>query len=87
MGKIHPGTVVDVYTDSRPDKPYRGQVGFISPRSEFTPKTVETTQLRTSLVYRLRIVVENPDESLRQGMPVTIKLSHQPATERATNSL
>ncbi len=75
LGHIHPGTQVKIYTDSQPDKPYKGQIGFISPRTEFTPKSVETAELRTSLVYRLRIVVENPDDALRQGMPVTIKLT------------
>ena len=47
-----------IYTDSRPNKPYTGQVGYISPRAEFTPKNVETPELRTSLVYRLRVVVD-----------------------------
>lgn len=75
LGHIHPGTKVDIYTDTRPDKPYKGQIGFISPTAEFTPKTVETTELRTALVYRLRIVVDNPDEGLRQGMPVTVKMA------------
>jgi len=75
LGRIHPGMVMDVFTDSRPDKPYRGQVGYISPRAEFTPRNVETPELRTSLVYRLRVIVENPDEGLRQGMPVTVKPS------------
>jgi HlyD family secretion protein len=75
LGRIHPGMVMDVFTDSRPEKPYRGQVGFISPRAEFTPRNVETPELRTSLVYRLRVIVENPDEGLRQGMPVTVKPS------------
>ena len=75
LGRIHPGMKVNVFTDSRPNQPYRGQVGYISPRSEFTPKNVETEELRTSLVYRLRITVENPDDGLRQGMPVTVRLS------------
>jgi len=75
LGRIHPGSKVEIYTDTRKDGHYSGQIGFISPRAEFTPKTVETTQLRTALVYRLRIVVDNPDEGLRQGMPVTIKLA------------
>jgi HlyD family secretion protein len=74
LGKLSPGTKVRVYTDSRPERPYDGQVGYISPRAEFTPKNVETAELRTSLVYRLRVVVENPDEGLRQGMPVTVKV-------------
>ena len=73
LGKVTPGSTVYVYTDSS-DQRYEGQVGFVSPRAEFTPKTVETPELRTDLVYRLRIVVENPDQSLRQGMPVTVEL-------------
>ncbi len=71
LGKIHPGLKVEVHTDSNPAKTYTGQIGYISPRAEFTPKNVETRELRTSLVYRLRVVVDNPDEGLRQGMPVT----------------
>lgn len=73
LGRIHPGMKVEVFTDSSKGTNYDGQIGFISPTAEFTPKTVETTELRTALVYRLRIVVENPDDGLRQGMPVTIK--------------
>jgi len=73
LGRIHPGMKMTVFTDSRPNIPYLGQIGFISPRAEFTPKNVETTELRTSLVYRLRIVIENADEGLRQGMPVIVQ--------------
>jgi HlyD family secretion protein len=72
LGRIKPGTKMLVYSDSRPNQPYAGQVGYISPRAEFTPKNVETAELRTSLVYRLRIVVTDADEGLRQGMPVTV---------------
>ena len=74
LGCIHPGMKVEIRTDSHRDKLYTGQIGYISPRAEFTPKTVETTELRTALVYRLRIVVANSDEGLRQGMPVTITI-------------
>jgi len=76
LGKLAPGTHVSVRTDSS-TKTYTGQIGFISPRAEFTPKSVETTNLRTDLVYRLRIVVSDADEGLRQGMPVTV---HVPLT-------
>jgi HlyD family secretion protein len=62
-----------VTTDSVPDRPYSAHIGFISPTAEFTPKTVETREIRTNLVYRLRVVVDNPDGGLRQGMPVTVK--------------
>jgi HlyD family secretion protein len=74
LGRIFLGMKAKVYTDSNPNKPYQGQVGFISPVAEFTPKTVETEELRTKLVYRLRVIISNPDKFLRQGMPVTVEL-------------
>ncbi|MBN8897930.1 MAG: tetratricopeptide repeat protein, partial [Rhodospirillales bacterium] len=52
----------------------RLRIGYVSPSAEFTPKTVETPELRTQLVYRLRIRIEHPDAAIRQGMPVTIHL-------------
>lgn len=74
LGQVYPGMPAEVFTDTPDGKVYKGYVGFISPVAEFTPKTVETTQLRTDLVYRLRIYAENPDHGLRQGMPVTVRL-------------
>jgi len=75
LGSVAPGTPVLVYTDARPGKPYSGQVGYVSPQAEFTPKNVETAELRSSLVYRFRVVVKEHDGGLRQGMPVTIRLT------------
>lgn len=77
LGQVYPGQQATVRTDS--GGVYKGQVGFISPQAEFTPKTVETTELRTDLVYRLRVIVANPDEGLRQGMPVTVILKKRTA--------
>jgi HlyD family secretion protein len=87
LGRIYFGMPADVYTDTKDGKIYRGHIGFISPVSEFTPKTVETKQLRTDLVYRLRVYVDNPDLSLKQGMPVTVILRPQllPSTEANSN--
>ncbi len=72
LGRIYPGMKAKIYTDA--NQKYEGHIGFISPVAEFTPKTVETTRLRTDLVYRLRIIADNPDHFLKQGMPVTVKL-------------
>jgi len=80
LGRIHPGMIVDVTNDTAPDKVHKGRIGFISPVAEFTPKSVETPDLRTDLVYRLRVIIEQPDPSLRQGMPVTIRLPTSTAT-------
>jgi HlyD family secretion protein len=72
LGRIRPGMPAKVRTDSGGE--YDGQIGFISPAAEFTPKSVETRELRTSLVYRIRVIIPNPDGGLRQGMPVTVVL-------------
>jgi HlyD family secretion protein len=74
LGRVPPGRAVLVYTDSNVDKPYHGRIGFVSPTAEFTPKNVETPELRTALVYRVRVVVADADRALRQGMPVTVHL-------------
>ena len=74
LGRIKPGIEAMVYTDTNPDKPFKGQIGFISPKAEFTPKNIETKELRTNLVYRLRIIVEDVKSELRQGIPVTVSL-------------
>ncbi len=75
LGNVQPGSKVAVATDTSAGREYFGKVGFISPTAEFTPKSVETRELRTSLVYRLRIVVDDPDGGLRQGMPVTVGIT------------
>lgn len=59
--------------ETKKHREYAGWVGYISPVAEFTPKTVETTDLRTDLVYRVRVYIYEIDEYLRQGMPVTVK--------------
>lgn len=78
LGNIKYGMKARVLTDSidpqtDEKRTYTGWVGYISPVAEFTPKTVETTDLRTDLVYRVRVYVYEIDEYLRQGMPVTVK--------------
>ena len=74
LGRIYPGMPAEILTDTQGGPVYQGQIGFISPVAEFTPKTVESTQLRTDLVYRIRVYADNPDWGLRQGMPVTVRL-------------
>ena len=64
LGNVYPGMPAEILTDTEGAPTYTGQVGFISPVAEFTPKTVETTQLRTDLVYRLRIYADNPDQGI-----------------------
>ncbi len=74
LGRVALGARATVTTDSFPGKVYRGWVGFISPTAEFTPKNVETPDLRTRLVYQVRVFVCNPEDELRLGMPATVTI-------------
>jgi HlyD family secretion protein len=76
LGVIRPNMKAKVYTDSRPNKPYDAVVSFISPQAEFTPKSVQTQELRTQLVYRVRLILQEHDNLIQQGMPVTIEFEH-----------
>lgn len=86
LGRAVPGTELQIVTDSRPNKPYRGKIGFVSPTAEFTPKNVETPELRPDLVYRLRIIVLDADDALRQGMPVTLHFPQKEAAQQNSDS-
>lgn len=74
FGRIRVGQKVTIATDDGRRVP--GTVGFISPKAEFTPKTVESRHLRTALVYRLRIIADD-GEGLNQGMPVTVEVKEE----------
>jgi membrane fusion protein PltH len=77
LGSVREGIAASVTTDAFPT-PFEGWVGFISPMAEFTPKTVQTEELRSSLVYEIRVFVKDPADKLRLGMPATVHLSRVP---------
>lgn len=79
LGRIRYGMKADILTDSFPE-PVPGQIGYISPTAEFTPKNVQTEDLRTSLLYEVRIVANDAQDHLRLGMPVSV-LVHEHETE------
>jgi HlyD family secretion protein len=75
LGRIKPGMAATLSTDSHPGEPLDGKVGYISSVAEFTPKTVQTEELRSSLVYEIRVLADDAQDRLRLGMPVTVRLS------------
>jgi HlyD family secretion protein len=74
LGSVREGLSASVTVDAFRGRPFPGWVGFISPVAEFTPKSVETTELRSSLVYEVRVFVRDPGDELRLGMPATVHL-------------
>lgn len=82
LARVSPGMKVNVTTDGNA-RTYHGTIGYIAPTAEFTPKTVQTEDLRTDLVYRVRVIVTDPDDALRQGAPVTVSIPHaRPAVKK-----
>lgn len=71
LGELYEGKTARVHIDSQKET-LKGQVGYISDTAEFTPKNVQTEELRTSLLYEVRVMVDDPDNVLRLGMPATV---------------
>ena len=82
LGKIHEGMAAAVAVDSFPQRRFEGWVGFISPVAEFTPKAVQTEELRPSLVYEVRVFVKDQSDELRLGMPATVYLNTDKESSR-----
>ena len=88
LGRIHWGQDAVITTDTYPGKQYHGRISFISPDAEFTPKSVQTFKERVTLVYRIKIDIDNPNHELKPGMPADahVELAAQPGGEGATQS-
>ena len=82
LGHVRQGERATVSVDAFPGRKFSGWVGFISPMAEFTPKTVQTEDLRSSLVYEIRVFVDDPGDELRLGMPATVSLPLPPGDKR-----
>lgn len=74
LGRIHYGQPVVIRTDTYPGKTYHGRISFISDKAEFTPKSVQTFKERVTLVYRIKIDVENSNHELKPGMPADAEI-------------
>jgi HlyD family secretion protein len=81
LGRIHAGMKAMISTDSFPGRMLPGWIGFISSVAEFTPKAVQTEELRPALVYEIRVFVRDPQDEMRLGMPATVHLELGPAAQ------
>lgn len=75
LSQIKAGSAAQIIRDAQPDQPVPGKIGYISSVAEFTPKTVQTEDIRTTLVYEVRVYVQDPDDQLKMGQPVTVKIA------------
>ncbi len=77
LARVRLGQSAEVTVDGLPGKPFNGTLSFIAPDAEFTPKSVETRELRVDLVYRVKIELEDPQGVLKLGMPADVILQPQ----------
>lgn len=77
LGKVHWGQEATVRTDTYAGKNYHGRISFISSEAEFTPKSVQTEKERVTLVYRIKVDVDNPNFELKPGMPADVYIPLQ----------
>lgn len=67
LNAIQMGAAAQVIRDSQPNHPIDGKIGYISSVAEFTPKTVQTEDIRTTLVYEVRVHVNDPQDTIENG--------------------
>jgi HlyD family secretion protein len=82
LGRIHFGQEAAIQTDTYPGKTYRGRISFIADKAEFTPKSVQTFKERVTLVYRIKIDVENSNHELKPGMPADARIALGAASQQ-----
>jgi HlyD family secretion protein len=86
LGRIHWGQEATITTDTYPGKQYHGRISFISPDAEFTPKSVQTYKERVTLVYRIKIDIDNPNHELKPGMPADTRIDLASGKQNANPS-
>ncbi len=86
LGRISWGQEATITTDTYPGKQYHGRISFISPDAEFTPKSVQTTAERVTLVYLIKIDIDNPNHELKPGMPADAHVQLAAAGPNAPNA-
>ena len=74
LGRVRIGQRVNVSVDSFPGRVFEGKVVSISNKAEFTPKTIQTKDERIKLVFAVKVVIDNPDLSLKPGMPADAEI-------------
>ena len=70
--QVRIGEEVEVLIDGV--KSLKGRITWISAKAEFTPKIIQTREDRVSMVYAVKIQVNNQDGRLKIGMPGEMRL-------------
>jgi HlyD family secretion protein len=74
--QVRIGEEVEVLIDGEKaaERSLKGRITWISAKAEFTPKIIQTREDRVSMVYAVKVQVNNPDGRLKIGMPGEMRL-------------
>lgn len=86
LGRIRWGQAAAITTDTYPGKKYQGRLSFIASDAEFTPKSVQTYKERVTLVYRIKIDIDNPNHELKPGMPADAHITLAPPAQAQSHA-
>ncbi|HYM72868.1 MAG TPA: HlyD family efflux transporter periplasmic adaptor subunit, partial [Stellaceae bacterium] len=83
-GRIRLGSDARIVLDAYPAHPIPAKVAFIATQAQFTPKTVETTDEREKLMFRIRVRIDperlrTRTELVRSGLPGIAYVRTDPA--------
>jgi membrane fusion protein YbhG len=74
VGRVKVGQAATITVDAYPGRAFAGRISEIASDAEFTPKNVQTKKERVNLVFRIKIAVDNPDGTLKPGMPADAEI-------------
>lgn len=69
VAKIRAGDAVEIRVDAFPEEVFNGRVSYIADQAQFTPTEIQTQEERVKLVFAVEILLDDPDERLKPGMP------------------
>lgn len=74
LARLSTGMAVAGFLPEAGDRVFPGRISVIYSEAEFTPKNVQTRKERTRLVFAVKVSFPNPDETLKPGMTLEVKL-------------
>jgi HlyD family secretion protein len=67
--KLNQTVKVLIDKDKAENQSLTGTISWISSQAEFTPKIIQTKKERVNMVYAVKVLVKNPDGTIKIGMP------------------
>lgn len=75
VGQIRLGDAAKIKIDSFPDRTFDGTIYFIASKAEFTPRNIQMDEVRSRMVYMVKVSIQNPQGLAKPGLPADVKIA------------